>query len=55
MDIDQNLDAANAFDRAQGAFRIIFNCCGDVWIIRGERELHFNVALIDLDRLHQSE
>ena len=55
MDIDQNFGAANAFDRAQGAFRIIFDCCWDIWIVCGERELHFNVAIIDLDRLHQSD
>ncbi len=36
-------------------FRIIFDCCGNIWIIRGEGELHFNFAIIDLDRLHQSE
>jgi hypothetical protein len=55
MDIDQNFGAANAFDRSQGAFRVILNCCGNIWIIGGERELNFNVAIIDLDRLHQSE
>ena len=45
MDIDQNFGAANAFDRAQGVFRIIFDCCGDVWIIRGERQLYLTSPL----------
>jgi hypothetical protein len=26
-----------------------------IWIIGGECELHLNVAIIDLDRFHQSE
>ena len=49
VDIDQDFRAANTFDCAQNAFRIIFNRCGDIWIIRRKCELHLNVAIIDLD------
>ena len=55
VDVDQNFRTADAVDIAQYAFCIMFDCRRDVWIIRRKPQLNFNVAVIDLDRLHEAE
>ena len=45
----------NAFERAQNIFCVMFDRGGHVRVVRGKRELHFDLAVIDLHVLEQSE
>src|ERR1700737_4948869 len=55
VDIDQHFCAANTIELTQDPFGIVFNCRGNVGIIGGEGELHFDFTAINLDTFNETE
>ena len=55
VDVDQNLGVTNADKCAQSFFGLTFDCRRNIWIVRREGELDFDLAIIDLDVLDQTE
>jgi hypothetical protein len=55
MNIDQNFCALNTVNSSQRFFGIILNCRGNIWIIRRQRELNLDLAIVDVYRFYQSE
>src|SRR5205085_5710578 len=53
--VDHNVGATNAVEAAQSFFRVTFDRRGNVWIVRRERDLDFDLAVMDLDVLDQPE
>ena len=55
VDIDQDFRALNTIEGSQRFFGIVFDCRWNIRVVCRQRELHFDLAVIDLDRLDQAE
>ena len=55
VDVDQNLCAANTIESAQDLLGVIFYRRGNIWIVSRKSELHFDVAIVDVDSLDQTK
>jgi len=55
LDVDQNFRAPNTVNGSQYLFRIVFNRRWNIRIVRRQGELHFDFAIVDIDRLDQAK
>ena len=55
MNVDQNFRISDPINRPQYFFGITFDRRWNIGIVRGERELHFDFAIVDVDRLDQAK
>src|SRR5438034_9616597 len=55
VDVDQNFGASNTINGTQRFFRIVLDRRWNIWIVRRESELHFDFAIVDIDRLDQTK
>ena len=49
MNVDQNFRVSNSINRPQHFFGVTFDRSRNIGIVRGDRELHFDFAVIDVD------
>src|SRR5260370_12602355 len=49
MNVDQNFRISDSMNRLQYFFGITFDRSRNIGIVRGQRELHFDVAIVDVN------